>query len=118
MDGFLKLSTAHTFQMGPFIDDTDGKTAETGLTIAYTDVFLSKQGAAFAAKGDTTNLTGTGDARGYYDCVLNTTDTNTVGTLKVCAHIAGLFRFGIPSMSSLPWCMTPSARQREPITST
>ena len=89
MDGFLKLSTAHTFQMGPFIDDTDGKTAETGLTIAYTDVFLSKQGAAFAAKGDTTNLTGTGDARGYYDCVLNTTDTNTVGTLKVCAHIAG-----------------------------
>jgi hypothetical protein len=89
MDGLLKQSIAHTFQMGPFIDDTDGKTAETGLTIAYTDVFLSKHGGAFAAKADTTNLTGTGDTRGYYDCVLNTTDTGTLGTLKVCAHITG-----------------------------
>lgn len=75
--------------MGPFIDDTDGKTAEASLTIAYTSVFLSKHGGAAAAKNDTTNLTGTGDARGYYDCVLNTTDTNTVGNLKIMAHITG-----------------------------
>ena len=89
MDGFIKLGTTHTFQMGPFIDDTDGKTAEASLTIADSDVFVSKHGAAFGAKNETTDLTGTGDARGYYDCILNTTDTNTVGTLKVCAHIAG-----------------------------
>lgn len=89
MEGFLKLSTAHTFQLGPFLDDTDGKTAETALTIGDTDCFLSKNGGAAAAKNDTTDLTGTGDTRGYYDCVLNTTDTNTVGTLKVMVHVTG-----------------------------
>ena len=89
MDGWIKQSTAHTFQMGPFLDDTDGKTAEAALTIAAADVFVSKHGAAFAAKNDATAMTGTGDARGYYDCVLNTTDTGTVGSLKVCVHVAG-----------------------------
>lgn len=89
MSGFIKQSTAHTFQLGPFIDDTDGKTAETGLTIAAAAVFLSKHGGAAAAKNDSTALTSTGDDRGYYDCVLNTTDTNTVGNLKVMAHISG-----------------------------
>ena len=85
----LKQSTAHTFQLGPFIDETDGKTAEASLTIGDTDCFLSKAGGAFAAKNDTTDLTGSGDARGYYDCVLNATDTNTPGGLRVHVHVAG-----------------------------
>lgn len=85
----LKQSTAHTFQLGPFIDDTDGKTAEPSLTIAYTSCYVSKAGGAMAAKSDTTNLTGTGDALGYYDCVLNTTDTGTLGNLRVHVHVAG-----------------------------
>jgi len=38
---FLKQSTAVTVKIGPFLDDTDGKTAETGLTIAQADVRLS-----------------------------------------------------------------------------
>ena len=29
---WLKQSTAVTVKIGPFVDDTDGKTAETGLT--------------------------------------------------------------------------------------
>lgn len=86
---YLKQSTAHTFQLGPFLDDADGKTAEASLTIGDTDTFLSKAGAAFAAKNDTTDLTGSGDARGYYDCVLNTTDTGTLGNLRVHVHVAG-----------------------------
>lgn len=89
MSGFIKQSTAHTFQLGPFIDDTDGKTAETGLTIAASAIYLSKHGGAAAAKNDSTALTGTGDSLGYYDCVLNATDTNTVGNLKIMAHITG-----------------------------
>jgi hypothetical protein len=89
MDGFIRLGTAHTFQLGPFIDDTDGKTAETALTIAASAVYLSKQGGTLTAKNDATVLTGTGDSLGYYDCVLNATDTGTVGTLKVACHIAG-----------------------------
>ena len=41
---FLKQSTAYTFRFGPFLDDTDGKTAETGLTISQADIRLSKGG--------------------------------------------------------------------------
>jgi len=89
MAQWLKQSTAHTFQLGPFVDENDGKTAEASLTIGDTDCFLSKAGAAFAAKNDTTDLTGSGDSRGYYDCVLNSTDTGTLGNLRVHVHVAG-----------------------------
>jgi hypothetical protein len=89
MDGFIKLGGAHTFQIGPFLDDTDGKTAETGLTIAATAVYLSKQGGSLTQKNEATAMTGTSDALGYYDCVLDGTDTGTVGTLKVHVHVAG-----------------------------
>jgi hypothetical protein len=86
---WLKQSTAYTFRLGPFVDSTDGFTPETGLTIGDTDCFLSKNGAAFAAKNETTDLTGTGDARGYYTCVMNTTDTATLGALRVHVYVAG-----------------------------
>ena len=86
---WLKQSTAHTFQLGPFLDDTDGKTAEASLTIGATDVYVSKNGGAFAAKNDATALTGTGDALGYYDCVLDATDTGTLGGLRVHCHVSG-----------------------------
>ena len=49
---FLKQSTAYTFRLGPFLDDTDGKTAETGLTISQADVRLSKGGGNFAQKNE------------------------------------------------------------------
>jgi len=53
----LKQSTAATIKLGPFIDDTDGKTAETALTIAQADVRLSKNGGDFAQKNSTTSAT-------------------------------------------------------------
>ena len=43
--GYLKQSTAVDVILGPFVDEDDGKTAETGLTIAQADVRLSKNGA-------------------------------------------------------------------------
>jgi hypothetical protein len=54
---FLKQSTAYTFRIGPFLDDANGKTAETALTITQADVRLSKDGAAFAQKNDATSCT-------------------------------------------------------------
>ena len=86
---FLKQSTAHTFRLGPFVDSTDGFTPETALTIAYTACLVSKAGAAFAAKSDTTNLTSTGTTEGYYTCVLNSTDTGTVGNIRVHVYVSG-----------------------------
>jgi len=89
MAQLLKQSTAYTFQLGPFVDSTDGVTPETSLTIAATDVDVSKNGGAFADKSDATALTSTGDSQGYYDCVLDTTDTGTLGKLEVRCYVSG-----------------------------
>jgi hypothetical protein len=72
----LKQSTAADVLIGPFVDLTDGATAETGESPS---VKLSKNGQTLAAKNDVT--TPVHDADGYYNCELDATDTNTVGTL-------------------------------------
>ena len=83
----LKQSTAATIKLGPFIDDTDGKTAETALTIAQADIRLSKNGGDFAQKNSTTSATH--DENGYYDIPLNATDTGTLGRLRVAVSKSG-----------------------------
>lgn len=87
MSTWLKQSTAVTLAVGPFVDDTDGKTAETALTLTQADFRLSKNGAAFAQKNDATS--GTHMENGYYSVPLNTTDTNTLGTLKLAVNETG-----------------------------
>jgi len=79
--GYLKQSTAVDVMVGPFVDDTDGKTAETGLTIAQADVRLSKNGANMAQKNEATTLTH--DEIGIYLCKLDATDTATLGLLTL-----------------------------------
>lgn len=74
----LKQSTAVDVLIGPFVDLTNGASAETGESPA---VKLSKNGQTLAAKNDIT--TPTHDADGYYNCELDATDTNTVGTLTL-----------------------------------
>lgn len=76
MTQILKQSTAVDVLIGPFVDSTDGYTAEVGVSPS---VKLSKNGQALAAKNDVT--TPVHDADGYYNCELDATDTNTVGTL-------------------------------------
>tara|TARA_B100000700_G_scaffold33554_1_gene32237 strand:+ start:9044 stop:10102 length:1059 start_codon:yes stop_codon:yes gene_type:complete len=84
---FLKQSTAYTFRFGPFLDETDGKTAETGLTISQADIRLSKAGGNFAQKNESSSSSH--DEIGYYIVVLDTTDTNTCGELLVACHESG-----------------------------
>ena len=88
MARFLKQSTAFTFRAGPFLDATDGVTAETALTIAQADIQISKAGAAFAQTSAASPTT-THDADGWYQCPLTTTDTGTVGALTVQIVMAG-----------------------------
>lgn len=84
---WLKQSTAVTIKMGPFLDSTDGNTTEEALAIAQADIRLSKNGGAFA---QTNNAAGaTHDENGWYGVPLDTTDTNTLGRLKVAIHEAG-----------------------------
>lgn len=87
IDGFLEQSTNETVILGPFRDSVDGVTAETGLTVTYAEVLLSKDGGAMAAKSETTSL-GSGTA-GFYTCLLNTTDTATLGILVIHVNESG-----------------------------
>lgn len=76
----LKKSTAsQVVQIGPFLDDDDGITPKTGLTIANTDIqFLKAGGTSFVNKnsGGATEI-----ANGWYYITLDATDTNTAGSL-------------------------------------
>ncbi len=84
---FLKQNTAVTVKIGPFIDDTDGKTAETALTITQADVRLSKNGGDIAQKNESSDCTH--DELGIYNCSLDATDTNTLGRLQLWVHKSG-----------------------------
>lgn len=84
---FLKQSTpSQEVVIGPFLDEDDGKTAETGLSIGVSDVRLSKAGANIVAKN---SGGGTHDELGFYQITLDATDTNTVGELLIAVHKSG-----------------------------
>jgi len=74
----LRANTAVDVLIGPFVDLTNGADAETGESPS---VKLSKNGQTLAAKNDAT--TPVHDADGYYNCELDSTDTDTVGTLTL-----------------------------------
>ena len=84
---YLKQSTAETIVLGPFVDATDAVTAETGLTISQADVRLSKNAGAFVQKNNATSCSHM--ENGYYSCPLSTTDTNTLGHLRVAVNESG-----------------------------
>lgn len=87
MISYLKQSTASQSRtIGPFVDDTDFKTAETGLTIANTDIKLIINGAASANKN---SGGGTHRANGIYSITFDATDTATVGEVMVSVVVAG-----------------------------
>jgi hypothetical protein len=84
----LRQATAsQEITLGPFLDDSDGKTPETGLTIANTDILIWKSGATtLAAKnsGGATHISG-----GIFSAVLDDTDTDTAGSLTIHCQMSG-----------------------------
>jgi hypothetical protein len=87
MTTWLKQSTATDVELGPFVDSVDGVTAETGLTISQADCQLIKNGGAPAQKNDAgaaTHLAG-----GHYKVPMNTTDTGTLGRLRLYVNETG-----------------------------
>jgi len=85
--GFLRQSTAVDILLGPFLDDADADTPIIGSTLV---VELSKNGQGLANKNDITEPVhdAGGTVDGYYNCELDTTDTNAVGQLTIVAHHA------------------------------
>lgn len=89
---FLRQSTAsQEFALGYFVDSTDGNTEETGLTIANTDIKIHKAGATTLANKNSGG--GTHISNGIFYCTLDATDTDTVGSGTVFAHLSGALAF-------------------------
>lgn len=89
---FLRQSTSVSLKIGPFLDDTDFKTAETGLTISQADVRLSKAGSTFDQKNSATSCSH--EENGWYNCPLSTTDTGELGKLHLAVHVSGALPVG------------------------
>lgn len=84
---FLKQSTSVDLPIGPFLDSTDGVTAETALTLTQPDIRLKKNGAAWAQKAAAQTLTH--EENGYYEVTLDATDTDTLGHLRLAVAETG-----------------------------
>jgi hypothetical protein len=84
---FLKQSTSVDLPIGPFLDETDGKTAETGLTITQPDVRLKKNAGNWAQKAAAQTLSH--EENGFYEVTLDATDTDTLGQLRLAVHESG-----------------------------
>ncbi len=87
-DCVLREDTAsQEIPLGTFVDSTDGVTAETGLTIANTDIKLQKHGATTQANKNSGGATHI--ATGDYYAVLDATDTDTPGNLRIKVAVSG-----------------------------
>jgi hypothetical protein len=82
-----KLTASQHILIGPFLDDTDGKTAETALTIANTDIKIWKTGGTSEASKNSGGATHI--AAGRYYTVLDATDTDTIGPMEINVHVSG-----------------------------
>ena len=84
---FFKQSTAgQEMPLGPFLDETDGATQMTALTIANTDIKIQKSGATTEASKNSGGATHI--ANGRYYAVFDATDTDTIGSGRVSVHVA------------------------------
>jgi len=87
---------AASVRMGPFVDEDDGKTLETGLSITQSQIFLSKNDGALANIEASGFSAPTYDSAGYYNVTLGVNDTNSRGNLLIVILATG----------ALPvWCM-------------
>jgi hypothetical protein len=87
----IRASTASTIIVGPFLDDTDGKTPETAIDVTTIDCDLYKR----STKYDLTLTASGGDndcvhvANGYYSLELTTGNTDTTGRARITFNVSG-----------------------------
>ena len=87
MATLLRQSTAVNIKLGPFVDEEDGVTPLTSLTISQADVRLAKNDGNWAQKSASGNASH--EENGWYEISLSATDTNTLGTLIVAVNKSG-----------------------------
>lgn len=84
---WLKQSTSVDLPIGPFVDSTDGFTAETALSLTQPDIRLKKNAANWGQKAAAQTLTH--EENGYYEVTLDATDTNTLGLMRLAVNKTG-----------------------------
>lgn len=84
---FLKQSTSVDLPIGPFVDDADGFTPETSLTLTQPDIRLKKNAGNWAQKNASQTLSH--EENGWYEVTLDATDTDTLGHLMVAVYESG-----------------------------
>lgn len=87
MARWLRQSTSTDVPIGPFVDQSDGFTPETTLTITQPDIRLKKNGGAWAQKNAAQTLSH--EENGNYEVTLDATDTNTLGLLRLHVNESG-----------------------------
>ncbi len=85
---YLRQSTAgQEIVLGYFLDNNDGDTEESGLTINNTDIKIWKNGTVVLANKNSGGATVI--SNGIYHATLDDTDTNTLGSMIIFVHISG-----------------------------
>lgn len=83
---FVQQNTSVVISFGPFVNQSDGVTLVTSLATALdngtTGIKLSKNGGTLTVRHATVTAT-TYDSYGNYKVTLDTTDTNTLGSLRM-----------------------------------
>lgn len=97
----LRQSTSVDVPIGPFVDQTDGFTPESALTLTQPDIRLKKNGGAWAQKNAAQTLTH--EENGNYEVTLDATDTNTLGLLRLHVNESG----ALPVWEDF-WVVTPN----------
>lgn len=85
--GFLRANTAANVRIGPFVNNVDGVTLESSLTITQSDVRVSKNGGPMNAKSRSNACVH--DSYGYYWFSLGSSDTDTPGRLNIIVNKTG-----------------------------
>lgn len=86
------------------VDDTDGKTPETGVTLSAGDMKISKNGAAEANHAGTLTEVATGDY--YYEPSAGEADTPGYLTGKIVKNGVRTFRFAVQIVAFDPYDAT------------
>lgn len=87
MSIWLKQATAVDVGIGAFVDNVDGFTPASGLSITQPDIRLKKNGGNWGQKNAAQTLSH--EENGWYELSLDTTDTNTLGALLVAVNESG-----------------------------
>lgn len=80
-------TSSQEIPLGYFLDSINGDDEETGLTITNTNIKLWKYGATTIVSKNSGGATHI--ASGIYYCVLDNTDTDTLGGLNIFVHVSG-----------------------------